>query len=138
MKLRVDDPQAAGMVGAAKYYLWSGEGGQELTPFRIAAIGAEVLLGFLTFTGSLMAAGKLQEIKWIPQRPVTYKLQNQSNLALLGLAVLCGFALIANPERFSLLFPLIIILALAFGLLIVFLVITGSIWIIANLHANLM
>jgi cytochrome o ubiquinol oxidase operon protein cyoD len=30
------------------------------------------------------------------------------------------------------------ILALAFGLLIVFLVIVGSIWIIANLHANMM
>jgi cytochrome o ubiquinol oxidase operon protein cyoD len=29
------------------------------------------------------------------------------------------------------------ILALAFGMLIVFLVITGSIWIIANLHANM-
>ena len=28
--------------------------------------------GLLTFTGSLMAAGKLQEMKWIPQRPVTY------------------------------------------------------------------
>ena len=30
------------------------------------------------------------------------------------------------------------ILALAFGLLIVFLVITGSVWIIANLSANMM
>ena len=30
------------------------------------------------------------------------------------------------------------ILALAFGLLIVFLVITGSIWIIANLNSNMM
>ena len=30
------------------------------------------------------------------------------------------------------------ILALAFGLLIVFLVITGSIWIVANLSANMM
>jgi cytochrome o ubiquinol oxidase operon protein cyoD len=30
------------------------------------------------------------------------------------------------------------ILALAFGMLIVFLVITGSIWIIANLNANMM
>jgi cytochrome o ubiquinol oxidase operon protein cyoD len=30
------------------------------------------------------------------------------------------------------------ILALAFGVLIVFLVITGSIWIIANMHANMM
>jgi predicted PurR-regulated permease PerM len=33
----------------------------------------EVILGFLTLTGSLMAAGKLQELRWIPQRPVTYK-----------------------------------------------------------------
>jgi cytochrome o ubiquinol oxidase operon protein cyoD len=30
------------------------------------------------------------------------------------------------------------ILALAFGMLIVFLVITGSVWIIANLNANMM
>ena len=30
------------------------------------------------------------------------------------------------------------ILALAFGVLIVFLVIVGSIWIVANLHANMM
>jgi len=30
------------------------------------------------------------------------------------------------------------ILALAFGMLIVFLVITGSIWIVANLNANMM
>jgi cytochrome o ubiquinol oxidase operon protein cyoD len=30
------------------------------------------------------------------------------------------------------------ILALAFGVLIVFLVITGSCWIIANLHDNMM
>jgi cytochrome o ubiquinol oxidase subunit IV len=30
------------------------------------------------------------------------------------------------------------ILALCFGLLIVFVVITGSVWIIANLHANMM
>jgi len=32
----------------------------------------------------------------------------------------------------------IIVLALAFGVLIVFLVITGSIWIIANLNSNMM
>src|SRR5918992_808563 len=67
---------AAGLVGTAKFYLWYGEGSAELTPFRTTAIVLEVLLGFLTFTGSLMAAGKLQEVKWIPQRPVTYPLQN--------------------------------------------------------------
>ena len=49
----------------------------------MTAIVAEVILGFLTFTGSLMAAGKLQEVKWIPQRPVTYPFQNVSNIGLL-------------------------------------------------------
>ena len=43
---------------------------------RWFALVAEVILGFLTFTGSLMAAGKLQEVTWIPQRPVTYPFQN--------------------------------------------------------------
>ena len=81
---------AAGLVGTAKYYLWVGEGPEQLTTFRMTAIVAEIILGFLTFTGSLMAAGKLQEIKWIPQRPVTYPLQNVVNIGLLALAVLLG------------------------------------------------
>src|ERR671917_1880459 len=84
---------AAGLVGTAKYYLWYSEGPENLTTFRMVAIIVEVLLGYLTFTGSLMAAGKLQEVKWIPQRPVTYPLQNVSNLALLGTAILVGVAL---------------------------------------------
>ena len=49
----------------------------------MVALIAEVILGYLTFTGSLMAAGKLQEVKWIPQRPVTYPGQNVINLLLL-------------------------------------------------------
>ena len=52
---------AAGLVGAAKYYLWLGEGDGASRPFRMVALILEVILGFLTFTGSLMAAGKLQE-----------------------------------------------------------------------------
>ena len=77
---------AAGLVGTAKFYLWQGEP-ENLTAFRTFAIVAEVILGFLTFTGSLMAAGKLQEVRWIPQRPVTYPLQNLSNIGLLLVAV---------------------------------------------------
>src|SRR3982751_6284197 len=88
---------AAGLVGTAKYYLWSSEGPENLTAFRMVAIIVEILLGFLTFTGSLMAAGKLQEVKWIPQRPVTYPLQNISNLALLGTALLAGVLLTMHP-----------------------------------------
>jgi H+-translocating NAD(P) transhydrogenase subunit beta len=110
---------AAGLVGTAEYYLWLQETPGNLTAFRMTAITAEIILGYLTFTGSLMAAGKLQEIKWIPQRPVTYPLQNVSNLSLLGIAVICGVALIVKPIEFAFLFPVIIVLALAFGVLLV-------------------
>jgi NAD(P) transhydrogenase subunit beta len=112
---------AAGLVGAAKFYLWASEGPEELTHFRMAAIVTEVILGFLTLTGSLMACGKLQEVPWIPQRPVTYPYQNASNLGLLAIATLLGIYLIANPTGgFAVVaFPLMIILALAFGVLLV-------------------
>ena len=57
---------AAGLVGTAEYYLKISEAPADLTTFRMVALIAEVILGYLTFAGSLMAAGKLQEIKWVP------------------------------------------------------------------------
>jgi NAD(P) transhydrogenase subunit beta len=110
---------AAGLVGTAKYYLWLGEGPGNLTPFRMTAIVAEVILGYLTFTGSLMAAAKLQEVRWIPQRPVTYPFQNAVNLGLLAIALGCGLALVLRPSPLHVLFPILIVLALAFGVLLV-------------------
>ncbi len=112
---------AAGLVGAAEFYLWRGKGSAELTHFRMCAIVAEVILGFLTLTGSLMAAGKLQEVPWIPQRPVTYRFQNLTNLGVLCLAALLGLLLIAQPSAGwgALVFPLMVILALVFGVLLI-------------------
>jgi H+-translocating NAD(P) transhydrogenase subunit beta len=112
---------AAGLVGTAKYYLWLQDAPAELTAFRMTAIVLEILLGFLTFTGSLMAAGKLQEVRWIPQRPVTYRFQNPSNLALFAIALALGVGLIVAPTQpwSGYLFPVIILLALAFGVLLI-------------------
>jgi len=112
---------AAGLVGTAKYYLWFSEGPENLTTFRMVAIILEILLGFLTFTGSLMAAGKLQEVKWIPQRAVTYPFQNLSNLGLFAIATVLGIALVLNPtaEWAPHLFPVIIALSLLFGVLLI-------------------
>ena len=109
---------AAGLVGTAKFYLWQGEP-ESFTAFRTFALVAEVILGFLTFTGSLMAAGKLQEVRWIPQRPVTYPFQNQANIGLLLAAVACGVALVWKPVELAYLFPVIAVLALAFGILLI-------------------
>ncbi|HSL21478.1 MAG TPA: NAD(P)(+) transhydrogenase (Re/Si-specific) subunit beta [Vicinamibacterales bacterium] len=105
---------AAGLVGTAKYVLWLHDG--QLTTFRTAAIGVEVILGYLTFTGSLMAAGKLQEI--VPTRPITYRGQNLVNLSLLGLAGGATVVLAIRPDVWQL-FPLVVALSLAFGVLLI-------------------
>jgi NAD(P) transhydrogenase subunit beta len=101
---------AAALVGTAEYYRESPHG------FAMAALVIEVLLGSLTFTGSLMAAGKLQEI--LPQRPITYRNQNLVNLSVLGIAVVCGVVLAVSPAT-SWLFPIFIGLGLVFGVLLI-------------------
>ncbi|MFN7957034.1 MAG: NAD(P)(+) transhydrogenase (Re/Si-specific) subunit beta [Holophagaceae bacterium] len=113
---------AAGLVGTAKFFLYYGQKNEAaLAPFIVVALVAEILLGFLTFTGSILAAGKLQEVKWIPQRPVTYPLQNVSNLALFALALALGVALVMNPLApwAPWAFGGIILLSLAFGVLLI-------------------
>jgi NAD(P) transhydrogenase subunit beta len=105
---------AAGLVGTAKYALWLQDG--ELTTFRMGAIGVEVILGYVTFTGSLMAAGKLMEI--VPTRPMTYPGQNVVNLSLLAIAAGAGVVLLFKPEMWQL-FPAIIVLSLLFGVLLI-------------------
>ena len=80
------------------------------------AISAEVILGFLTFTGSLMAAGKLQEI--LPGRPITYRGQLIVNFLILGGAIACAAGLVINPQ-WTFLFPLLVVLSLLFGIMLI-------------------
>nr|WP_306600696.1 NAD(P)(+) transhydrogenase (Re/Si-specific) subunit beta [Geothrix sp. 21YS21S-2] len=113
---------AAGLVGTGKFFLYYGErNGAALTPFIVTALVAEVLLGFLTLTGSLLAAGKLQEVAWIPQRPVTYPFQNVINLALFALALALGMALVLHPLApwAPAAFGGLLVLSLAFGVLLI-------------------
>jgi NAD(P) transhydrogenase subunit beta len=101
---------AAALVGTAEFYREAPHG------FPMVALALEVLLGSLTFTGSLMAAGKLQEI--LPQRPITFRNQNLVNLSLLGVAIACGVVLVLRPET-TWLFPAFILLALVFGVMLI-------------------
>jgi len=103
---------AAALVGTSEYYLRR----PHIKPFTMGALGVEVVLGSLTFTGSLMAFGKLQGL--LPQRPVTYRGQNVANLGLLAVAVVMVVLLITDPGR-SGLFPIMITLALVFGVLLI-------------------
>jgi H+-translocating NAD(P) transhydrogenase subunit beta len=100
------------LVGSAEYYLRA----PGISRFMMSVLSIEVILGGLTITGSLMAAGKLQEI--LPQRPLTYKGQNFVNFLLLAGALVIAVWLIVHPEAKSL-FPFMVLIALTFGVLLI-------------------
>jgi NAD(P) transhydrogenase subunit beta len=101
---------ASALIGTAEYYRHTPHG------FIMLALVLEVLLGFLTFTASLMAFGKLQEL--LPTRPMTYKGQNIVNFCVFGLAVICGLALVFKPEMMWL-FPILTLIALVSGVILI-------------------
>ena len=108
---------AAALVGTAHYFTtdpsaFSGALGR----FQMVALVLEMLLGFLTFTGSMMAFGKLQEL--LPGRPTTFKNQNVINLSILGAAAAVGVVLVLFPGAMWL-FPFFVVLALVFGVLLI-------------------
>jgi len=100
------------LVGTAEFYLRT----PDVPKFMMSVLAMEVILGGLTFTGSLMAAGKLQEI--LPQRPITYKGQNLVNLLLFVVAVGSAVYLVLHPGA-KIFFPIIVGVSLIFGVLLV-------------------
>jgi NAD(P) transhydrogenase subunit beta len=100
------------LVGTAEFYLRA----PNVSKFMMSVLSLEVILGSLTFTGSLMAAGKLQEL--LPQRPITYKGQNIVNLGLLAVSIGVASQLVWHPEKMYL-FPLIIGIPLFFGVMMI-------------------
>jgi H+-translocating NAD(P) transhydrogenase subunit beta len=107
---------AAALVGTAEFYQRQPQADTALRGFIMVALIIETLLGFLTFTGSLMAMGKLQEV--LPQRPITYRNQNAVNFVLFAIAAAIGVRLIFVPTD-TWLFPIFAALALLFGVLLI-------------------
>ena len=103
---------SAAMIGVAEYYVNT----SQLTRFEMGEIALEVIIGSLTFTGSLIAAGKLQEI--LPQRPIVYRGQNFVSLSILTAALVLAVLLVINPVQ-AYLFPAMIAVSLAFGIMLV-------------------
>jgi H+-translocating NAD(P) transhydrogenase subunit beta len=100
------------LVGTAEYYLQA----PDVPKFMMAVLAAEVILGSLTFTGSLMAAGKLQEI--LPQRPITYKGQNIVNLSLLAISLGVAVFMVFHPEQTEI-FHVLLAIPMLFGMLMI-------------------
>jgi NAD(P) transhydrogenase subunit beta len=105
---------ASALIGTAEFY--KQVQGSKISSVEMTALIVETLLGFLTFTASLMAFGKLQEV--LPQRPITYKGQNFVNMGVFGAAVVIGLILVVSPENHAL-FPIFVALALGFGILLI-------------------
>jgi NAD(P) transhydrogenase subunit beta len=103
---------AATLVGIAEFYEHVGH----IDSAKMAALGFEVMFGSLTITGSFMAFGKLQG--FIKGAPVTYPLQNASNISLFVVAFLLFIYLIFNPAS-AVAFYLMVALGLAVGVLMV-------------------
>jgi NAD(P) transhydrogenase subunit beta len=101
---------ASALIGTVEFY--------EKTPagFTMAALGTETLLGFLTTTASVIAFAKLQEL--MPTRPLTYPGQNFVSLGTFAAAVILVVMMVAGVNT-PWIFPMFIVLALAFGILLV-------------------
>jgi len=104
---------AASLIGISEYVRHVAVG---LDRVKMTTIGLEVVIGSLTFTGSLMAAGKLQGL--LPGSPITYRGQNVFNITLLATVVGTLIYLVFVPAT-STLFFVIVGLALLFGFLLV-------------------
>src|SRR5687768_4852449 len=111
---------AAALVGTAKFYMLA----PHIDRVSMAAIGFETLLGFLTFTGSIVAFSKLQELKFVDRfgallsGTLGVTTLNLINFITLGLAALAGIVLTISPAQ-TWLFPVLVLLSLVFGWMLV-------------------
>jgi NAD(P) transhydrogenase subunit beta len=103
---------AVALVGVAEYY--NRVPGIDI--FTMSVLGAEIILGFLTFMGSCVAFSKLQGL--IPGRPFVFRGRNVLSLSVLAVAIALAITLVADPSLQIALLPMIA-LALLFGFILV-------------------
>jgi NAD(P) transhydrogenase subunit beta len=103
---------AALLVGISEYVRHHGS----LQTLEMTPLGFQVVIGGLTVTGSLMAAGKLQG--WLPETPTVYPGQRVGNFVLLAVLAFSLIGVIVEPTA-GILFSLMVLLALVFGVLLV-------------------
>ena len=103
---------AACLIGIAEYHRYSGI----LSVGSMGIVAIEVMLGALTFTGSLMVAGKLHGT--LPSQPITYKGQNVVNISLFIAMVGMVVWLSLHPSLTPV-FYVILSLAFLFGVFLV-------------------
>lgn len=103
---------AAALIGIAEFYRYQ----SNLQALQMSIIGIEVMLGVLTFTGSIMVAGKLHGI--LPAQPITYKGQNIINFILFFVMIGLLFMITLNPLSTPVFYGLLA-LSFLFGIFLV-------------------
>jgi NAD(P) transhydrogenase subunit beta len=103
---------AVALVGVADYY----QRAPNIDTFSVSVLSVEMILGFLTFTGSCIAFAKLQGL--ISGKPLIYPGRIVVSLSSLGIAAALAVYLVLNPGQ-SFIVPIMAAFALLFGLLLV-------------------
>ena len=103
---------AAALIALAEFH----EHGGVLTWDEGLSIALSALIGSISFSGSLVAFAKLQEL--VSGRPIVFPGQNVVNILVLGVAAALGVAIVAGVEGQWAIVTLIV-LALFFGVMFV-------------------
>ena len=106
---------AAALVALAEFHAHAPEPGR-LSAESSISIVLSALIGSVSFAGSMVAFGKLQDL--ISGRPIVYPGQKVGNVLLLAALVALGLVIVAGPQRQALVVALIGGAAL-FGILFV-------------------
>ena len=103
---------AVALIGTAEYY----QRMPNVDTFSISVLCAEMILGFLTFTGSCIAFAKLQGL--ISGKPLIYRGRRLVTISTLAIAFGLGIYLILNPGQ-GFILPIMAVFALLFGFFLV-------------------
>ncbi|MEM7216824.1 MAG: NAD(P)(+) transhydrogenase (Re/Si-specific) subunit beta [Pseudomonadota bacterium] len=96
---------------------WAALYGTEVSGFTAFTIFLSMLIGGVTFSGSILAWGKLSEK--MPSGAIVFGAQRIVNGLILVALVVSGILFCMNPEPWTLAFILILVLSLVFGVMAV-------------------
>jgi H+-translocating NAD(P) transhydrogenase subunit beta len=100
------------LVGWAAMYYYT-----DLTTFTVVTVFLSVLIGGVTFSGSIVAWGKLSEV--MPSRAIVFGAQRFVNGAFLIALLAAGVLFIIDPSPTSPYFIAVLVLALILGVMVV-------------------
>jgi len=105
---------AAALIAASEFHRLAPEGGA-IPGDTLGSLLFSALIGSISFSGSLVAFAKLQEL--LPGKPITFPAQQVANAALFGAAIL--FAILAGSLETGVWMVLLLACALVFGVTLV-------------------